>query len=287
MSSRVRRPGATQSVITRAATAVLLCTGLVTLTACGSSGSSNGSSGGGTGDATVLSSEVLAEHPFDQDAFTQGLEVMPGGDLLVGTGMNGESRIFRAPVEDAASPTVSDDLDEEYFGEGVTLHDDTVWQLTWKENTAFQRDPETLEVTGEASYDGEGWGICSDGGQLVMSDGTDELTFRDPESFEPTGTVDVTLDGEPVDQLNELECTGGTDGEDAEVWANIWQENRIVRIDPSNGEVTGVLDIDLPAGDRDGADVLNGIAEKPGEDGTFYLTGKLWDTLYEVRVAEE
>lgn len=256
-------------------------------TACGSTGSSSsdGSSGDYTGDATALDADIVAEHPFDKSSFTQGLEVMPEGDLLVGTGLNGESRIYRAPVEDAASPTVSDDLDEKFFGEGVTLHGDSVWQLTWKEGTAFRRDADTLEVTDEASYDGEGWGICSDGDQLVTSDGSDALTFRDPGNFESTGTVDVTLDGEPVDELNELECVG--DGDDRTVWANIWHEDRIVRIDPESGDVTGVLDVDLPAGDRDDADVLNGIAAVPGENDRFYLTGKLWDTLYEVRVGEK
>lgn len=249
--------------------------------------------GGEGSDASVLQAEVVAEHSFDPTAFTQGLEVMPDGDLLVSTGLNGESRIFRAPLDDISSPTVSDDLDEEYFGEGATLHGDSVWQLTWQENTAFRRDADTLEVTGEFSYDGEGWGICSDGDQLVMSDGTDELTFRDPETFEPTGTVSVTLDGDPVEEINELECTGGQEGSDGAepaVWANIWYEDRIIRIDPATGDVTGVLDVELPAGERDGADVLNGIAEVPGDDGgpdTFYLTGKLWDTLYEVRVDQE
>ncbi|HIW90762.1 MAG TPA: glutaminyl-peptide cyclotransferase [Candidatus Corynebacterium avicola] len=252
---------------------------LSTLPACGDSSDSS-STGGPTGDATVLEAEILEEHDFDADAFTQGLEVMPEGDLLIGTGLNGESRIYRAPVEDATSPTVNEDLEEKYFGEGVTLHDDTVWQLTWKEGTAFQRDPETLEVTGEASYDGEGWGICSDGERLVTSDGSDNLTFRDPETFEPTGDVSVTLDGEPVEELNELECAGGS------VWANIWHQDRIVRIDPESGDVTGVLDVDLPAGDRSGADVLNGIAAVPDKEDTFYLTGKLWDTVYEVRIDE-
>lgn len=248
-----------------------------TLPACGDSGGDAAV----TGDTTVLSAEILDEHDFDSTAFTQGLEVMPEGDLLVGTGLNGESRIYRAPVQDATNPTVSDDLAEKYFGEGVTLHEDTVWQLTWKEGVAFQRDAETLEVTGEASYDGEGWGICSDGERLVMSDGSDALTFRDADTFEPTGEVSVTLNGESVDEINELECAGGS------VWANVWHEDRILRIDPDSGEVTGVLDVDLPAGQADGADVLNGIAAIPEQDDTFYLTGKLWDTIYEVRVGEE
>lgn len=242
----------------------------------------------------VLTAEVTAEHPFDSSSFTQGLEVMPDGDLLVSTGLNGESRIYRAPVDDATSPTVSEDLDERYFGEGATVHGDTVWQLTWKSGVAFARDADTLEITDEASYDGEGWGLCSDGDRLVMSDGSPTLTFRDPAAFAPTGSVEVTLDGDPVDEINELECTGS--GDEKTVWANVWHSDRILRIDPTSGDVTGVVDLDLPAGDRDGADVLNGIAENrtdgaEGADGTrdnsFLVTGKLWDTLYEVQFSEE
>lgn len=236
----------------------------------------------------VLTAEITDEHPFDSSSFTQGLEVMPEGDLLVSTGLNGESRIYRAPVDDATSPTVSDDLDERYFGEGATVHGDRVWQLTWKSGVAFARDADTLEVTDEASYDGEGWGLCSDGDRLVMSDGSPTLTFRDPTTFAPTDSVEVTLDGEPVDEINELECTGT--GDERTVWANVWHSDRILRIDPATGDVTGVVDLDLPAGDRDGADVLNGIAENRADgapDNSFLVTGKLWDTLYEVQFSEE
>lgn len=295
-----RRPAASSRRAVARAVPAVICVGALTLAGCGGDGSGGGDGGDAPAvaedsDAEVLTAEVLDEHPFDPTAFTQGLEVMPEGDLLVSTGLNGESRIYRAPVDDASSPTVSADLDDEYFGEGSTRHAGTVWQLTWKAGTAFARDAGTLEVTDEVSYDGEGWGLCSDGDRLVMSDGSDRLSFRDPETFDETGGVDVTLDGEPVDQLNELECTGSADG--PVVWANVWQTDRILRIDPSSGEVTGVLDVDLPAGDRDGADVLNGIASVDPSDSSslsgepgpaadlFYLTGKLWDTLYEVRIA--
>lgn len=279
MSPRVQSPprgAATVSTLT----AVVLT---VTTAACSADGNSTGAVSD-TSTVPVLTAEVTAEHPFDSSAFTQGLEVMPDGDLLVSTGLNGESRIFRAPVDDAASPTVSEDLDERHFGEGATLHGDTVWQLTWKSGVAFARDADTLEVTRTASYDGEGWGLCSDGDRLVMSDGSPTLTFRDPDSFEPTDDVEVTLDGEPVEELNELECTGTGDGR--EVWANVWHSDRVLRIDPATGEVTGVVELDLPAGDRDGADVLNGIARNATDDG-FLVTGKLWDTLYEVRFSEK
>jgi glutamine cyclotransferase len=275
MSSRV------QSAPRGAATVSVLTTAVLAVTVAGCSAADEAEP---VPDVPVLTAEVVAEHPFDSSAFTQGLEVMPEGDLLVSTGLNGESRIFRAPVDDVTSPSVDVDLDKRYFGEGATLHGDTVWQLTWKSGVAFARDAGTLDVTGTASYEGQGWGLCSDGERLVMSDGSPTLTFRDPATFEATGSVEVTLDGEPVEEVNELECTGT--GDDREVWANVWHSDRILRIDPATGEVTGVVDLDLPAGDEDGADVLNGIAAT-GTDGRFLVTGKLWDTLYEVEFRED
>lgn len=246
------------------------------------------------GEATVLTAEVVAEHPADATSFVQGLEVMPDGDLLVSTGLEGRSRIYRTPIT-GGEPTVSADLDPALFGEGSTRVGDTIWQLTWKNGIAVSRDATTLEETGRVSYEGEGWGLCSNGERLVMSDGSDRLTFRDPSTFAVTGTVDVTLDGAPVDQLNELDCSDGV------VWANVWQSDRILRINPTTGEVTGVLDtssLDLPARERPGADVLNGIAKLPdtggaadtsdtsGSSGTdrYLLSGKLWDTMYEVQI---
>lgn len=273
LSPRTRRAArARRAPYAALLTALLLaCTGL---TAC-----SDGDDGGtATADVAQLHGEVLAEHPWDATSFTQGLEVMPEGDLLVSTGLEGRSRAYRAPV-DGGRATTDVQLPEDWFGEGITRHGDTVWQLTWHNGVAAKRDAGTLAQTGEARYDGEGWGLCSNGERLVMSDGSDRLTFRDPSTFAETGHIDVTLDGKPVDQLNELDCSGGV------VWANLWQSDRIVRINTATGAVTGVLDIDLPAGDRPGADVLNGIAAVPGTTDRFYLTGKLWDTLYEVRIS--
>lgn len=242
----------------------------------------------GISEVTVLTAEVVAEHPADTTSFVQGLEVMPDGDLLVSTGLEGRSRIYRTPIT-GGEPTVSADLDPALFGEGSTRVGDTIWQLTWKNGIAVSRDATTLEETGRVSYEGEGWGLCSNGERLVMSDGSDRLTFRDPSTFAVTGTVDVTLDGAPVDQLNELDCSDGV------VWANVWQSDRILRINPTTGEVTGVLDtssLDLPARERPGADVLNGIAKLPDTGGTagtsgtdrYLLSGKLWDTMYEVQI---
>lgn len=221
--------------------------------------------------------EITAEHPWDPSSFTQGLEMDPSGELVVGTGLNGKSRIYRTSVDGVQSDAQT--LDPKYFGEGITIHGDSVWQLTWKEGTAFRRDLNTLEEKATASYEGEGWGLCSDGQRLIMSDGSGTLSFRDPETFAEIGSQEVRLDGKATSELNELECT-----EDGKVLANVWQTNAIYEINPENGEVTGVIDTTgvFPAQDKPGADVLNGIAQIPGTD-RYLLTGKLWDTLYEVR----
>ncbi len=158
--------------------------------------------------------------------------------------------------------------------------DRSVWQLTWREGYALRRDRDTLAELDRVGYDGEGWGVCYDAqaDRLVMSDGTAELSFRDPETFALLGTVTVREDGRPVDMLNELECVDGT------VWANVWLTDRIVRIDPAHGVVEAVVDASglLPPDQRAEADVLNGIAAVPGTD-TFLITGKLWPTIFLVR----
>ncbi|MEU5154879.1 glutaminyl-peptide cyclotransferase [Glycomyces sp. NPDC021274] len=231
-------------------------------------------------DAGVEALQVEVLETFDHDAtsFTQGLQLAEhpehGTVLYESAGQYGASDV-RIVDPGTGDVLASQDLPAEQFAEGLTLTDTDLWQITWQEHTAHRRDPVTLDVLDSVQYEGEGWGICYDGEQLVMSDGSATLTFRDPKTFEATGTVDVTLEGEPVFQINELECTGG------QVWANLWQTDQIVRIDPATGEVGAVVDATglLPAEEAGGADVLNGIAAAE-EDGTFYLTGKLWPKLY-------
>lgn len=238
-----------------------------------------------------LNVEIVDEHPWDSSSFTQGLEVADKGRLLVGTGKTGKSRIYHASLD--GEQFNSQPLPPEFFGEGVTQHvggnTSHVWQLTWQQNVALLRDSETLEVISTKTYDGEGWGLCSDGQRLVMSDGSGTLTFRDPESFDPVGTVSVTVAGTPAQRLNELDCdpSGGPNGSPV-VWANVWESDEIYRIDPQSGEVTGIVDTlgVFKASRKPGADVLNGIAGIPGTN-RYYLTGKYWDTLYEVRFNPE
>ncbi|WJY72184.1 Glutamine cyclotransferase [Corynebacterium auriscanis] len=290
-----RRPSPIRTLLTIGVASALLVT-----SACGSipgntpnsSSDSTGSSGPNSTDAsgpppqpTRLNVVVKGSHPWDKTSFTQGLEVGKDGNLVVGTGQYRQSRIYRTTVDGKQSE--SQNLPDEFFGEGITITGDTVWQLTWKEHTAIKRNAQDLRETGRVRYDGEGWGLCAQQDRLVMSDGSGTLTFRDPSTFDKTGEISVTKGGQATTMLNELECTP-----DGSVWANVWQTNQIYLIDPATGFVTGIADLTgkLPAADRRGADVLNGIAFIPQGESTgdrasrqrFYLTGKWWDTLYEV-----
>lgn len=239
----------------------------------------------GTGEIAQLTVEVIERYPHDAAAFTQGLEIH-NGVLYESTGLYGESDV-RTVDQQTGEVIELVELPDTMFGEGLTLVDDQIWQITWQEQTAFLRDASTLEEIDQFTYTGEGWGICLDKGadRLVMSDGTDQLTFRDPATFEETGTVTVTRDGQPQRMINELECVGG------KVWANIWQTDEIVSIDPATGVIESVVDaagLLTPEEDAD-ADVLNGIAAVPGlsnqngGSGTFLITGKLWPWLFLVR----
>mgnify|MGYP001562161694 FL=1 len=231
---------------------------------------------------------VVATHPHDPTAFTQGLELVDGR-ILESTGRYGESEIREV---DRATGRVlrSAALDATWFGEGLTaLGDGRAVQLTWKAGRAVVWDLPTLTEVDVLTYGGQGWGLCrlpdtdvdlgqdQEAGSLVMSDGSDRLTFRDLE-LTRTGDVEVRLDGMPVTRLNELECVDGT------VWANVWQTDTIVAIDPSTGTVTAVVDASGLLADRSSLgddDVLNGIAHDP-ETGRFLLTGKRWPVLFEV-----
>lgn len=232
-------------------------------------------------EAERLTVAVTRTLPHDITAFTQGLEIS-GDELFESTGRNGMSYV-RVTDLDSGAVLRRADLSDEYFGEGITVTDDIAWQITWREGVAFARDPETLEEIRRVDYDGEGWGLCHSAETgMVMSDGTSALTFRDPSTFDVVSTTEVTLDGQPLTNLNELECAA-----DGSVYANVWQTFDIARIDPRSGAVTAMIDAtplweSIPPGQRPGADVLNGIAQIPGTD-RFLVTGKLWPTMFDVR----
>ena len=227
--------------------------------------------------------EVVSRRPHDTAAFTQGLQLDGGGRLFESTGRYGESTLRE--VDPASGETLRiRRIPDDQFGEGLALVGDELIQLTWREGLARRFEADTFELVRRHRYDGQGWGLCYDGSRLVMSDGSDELEFRDPITFEVLGSVDVTFAGESLRRLNELECVAG------EVWANVWYSDQVVRIDPADGRVTGVLDlagiIDPDPGDADHSAVLNGIAHD-AEAGTFLVTGKRWPELIEIRVTEQ
>jgi glutamine cyclotransferase len=231
-----------------------------------------------------LTVEVLERYPHDTAAFTQGLE-LHDGLLYEGTGLEGQSDM-RIVDPETGEVLQSVDLPADVFGEGITVVGDRIWQITWQEQIAYLRDRETLAELDQFTYTGEGWGICYDeaNDRLIMSNGTADLTFRDPTTFEPTGTVTVTRDGQPLVRINELECVGNR------VLANVWLTDEIVRIDPATGTVEAVVNAAglLTPEEAAGADVLNGIAATPSLStsagtGTFMITGKLWPWLFLVR----
>ncbi|RBY76742.1 glutaminyl-peptide cyclotransferase [Geodermatophilus sp. TF02-6] len=228
----------------------------------------------------VLRAEVLAEVPHDPSAFTEGLQ-LTDGTLYEGTGLAGESQLRELdPATGGVRRAVP--LPGQLFGEGVTVAGDRIWQLTWRDHVVLEWDRATLTLRQQLPLDGEGWGLCYDGTRLVRSDGTDRLRFHDPVTFAETGSVPVTFDGEPVTQLNELECVDG------QVWANVWPSDVLVRIDPANGRVTALVDAAglLDPQQRANADaVLNGITALGG--GEYLLTGKLWPTSFRVRFVPE
>jgi glutamine cyclotransferase len=228
---------------------------------------------------SVFVPQVVNQIPHSVTDFTQGLVWSADGRLFQSAGQYGESRIQELDPE-TGEALREVPLDEQYFAEGLALVDDRLIQLTWREQTALVWDADTFEQTGTFSYETEGWGLCYDGEALWLSDGSPNLFRHDPETFELLDTVPVTLDGDPVANINELECVDGA------VWANVWQTPFIIRIDPASGAVTGVVDVrpiitpEIVEAWQTGA-VLNGIAYKPDSE-TFLITGKDWPVMYEV-----
>ncbi len=234
-------------------------------------------------DVAIWTIEVVSSTPHDPAAYTQGLE-MADGVLYESTGLYGESTV-RTVEREGGATTASADLDSTVFGEGLTVVGDELVQISWREQRAFRWDRHTLAPLGEWSYEGEGWGICLMGDRLVMSDGSDLLTWRDPADFSVITTVPVRLDTRPVDYINELECVGDT------VIANIYTTTDLIVIDPETGRILAVIDasplLDLVAGriGTDRGNVLNGIADL--RDGTFLLSGKRWPEMFTVRIVEQ
>ncbi len=240
---------------------------------------------------TEYTYEVVASWPHDHDAFTQGLVYDSSGTLYESTGLNGRSSLREVELETGAVRRKVD-VDSRYFAEGLTELGGRLYQLTWQHHVGFVYDAATFAKAREFSYTGEGWGLTHDGHSLIMSDGTNEIRFLDPETFEVRRTIRVFRDGQPLRNLNELEYIDG------QIYANVWLTDYIARIDPRTGWLTGWIDMSgllssggvppggvppggVPPGGGD-ADVLNGIAWDPA-GGRIFVTGKLWPKLFEVR----
>jgi glutaminyl-peptide cyclotransferase len=223
--------------------------------------------------------EIVDTLPHDRRAFTQGLEYFDGF-LYESTGLRGQSTLRQVNPE-TGEVLQQRDLDEDLFGEGLTINDDRIYQLTWQAGQGFIYDRGSFELIGEFTYEGEGWGLANDGDQMYMSDGSNTLYIRDLETFEAIEQIEVFDSDGPVSMLNELEYIDG------KIWANIWMEDTIVVIDPATGWVTRRIDMTglLQDEDRDEhrVDVLNGIAWD-AENDRLLVTGKLWPVIYEIEV---
>jgi len=220
--------------------------------------------------------EVVNEYPHDANAFTQGL-IMEDGILYEGTGLWGSSTLRRVDLE-TGNVLQMHELSGEFFGEGITVFGDRIIQLTWQSQKGFVYDKQSFDLLQEFSYPTQGWGITTDGTQLIMSDGTANLYFLDPETFEKTGQVEVH-DYEPVTKLNELEYING------EVYANVWQTDKIAIINPQTGQVTGWIDLKgiYTPETSNSNNVLNGIAYDTEGDKLF-VTGKRWSQLFQIKL---
>ena len=223
--------------------------------------------------------QIVNIYPHDQAAFTQGL-IFTDDIFYEGTGLHGQSSLRKVSPE-TGEVLQSIPIPEQFFAEGITVFDDQVIQLTWQSNIGFVYDKDSFTLQREFSYPTEGWGITHDGQQLIMSDGTANLYFLNPETFEETGRVQVHDKNGPVIHLNELEYING------EVYANIWKTHNLARINPKTGEVVGWVDLSgllQPEDYSQGQiDVLNGIAYDAQTDRLF-VTGKWWPKLFEIEL---
>ena len=228
--------------------------------------------------ASQYSFRVVKVYPHDRNAFTQGLEYRDGF-LYEGTGLAGRSALRKIGLE-TGQVVQSFDLPQPFFGEGITVLGQQIFQLTWQSQTGFVYDKASFRVVKSFSYPGEGWGMTNDGKQVYMSDGTSQIRVWDPVTLRELRRITVTDRARPVTAINELEFVRG------EIWANVWQTDRIARISPADGRVLGWIDLSgiLPRAERTSPDaVLNGIAYDSASDRIF-VTGKLWPKLFEIKI---
>lgn len=227
-------------------------------------------------DIEMLRVDVIERHPHARDAFTQGL-LWHGGRLYESTGMRGRSTVRLVDLLTGQTERQLE-LDPGLFGEGLALVNDRLIQLTWTSGKALVYRRDDFTKVAEFAYQGEGWGLCHDGKHLYMSNGSDTLTVRDPDTFQIIERRQVTIRGRPQGRLNELECVNG------QIYANVWEYDQIIRFDPATGQVNAIIDSSrlLSPDERQSVDVLNGIAYM-AEREHFLITGKYWPYVFEVR----
>ena len=226
----------------------------------------------------VLKMKVKKSYPHDNRAYTQGL-YWENGYLYESTGEYGNSSLRKVSLQDG-KVLKKIDLSKDYFGEGIALLNGKIYQLTWESNKGFVYNADTFEKIGEFGYNGEGWGITTDGKWLYMTGGTHKIFRIDPETFKTVETIEVYSDKGKIDYLNELEWING------EIWANIYTSDLIVKINPVTGAVTGVIDLSSLHGmiDKDAkTDCLNGIAYD-ADGKRIFVTGKNWNKLFEIEI---
>jgi len=259
--------------------AALAVTGAGVLPASGSGNKLNTSAGNRSSGAPVIyTPHIINTYPHDPQAFTQGL-FFQGRYLHEGTGLYGKSSLRKIVLE-TGEVVQRTDLPSALFGEGIAVIQDRIIQLTWRSRVGFVYDRESFKLNRVFRYPTEGWGIASDGVQLVMSDGTEFLYFLDPETYEVRGRIRVHDDKGPVAKLNELEYVRGL------IYANVWQSSRIAIIDPATGQVNAWIELRelvRTAGGDNTTKTLNGIAYDR-EAGRLFITGKLWSSLYEIQL---
>lgn len=224
--------------------------------------------------------QIEAEFPHDPKAYTQGL-LFHEGHFYEGTGQKGLSSLRKVNPKDG-SIVQKVDLNKEIFGEGITIFQDHIYQLSWSSKVGFVYDISTLEEINRFYYSGEGWGLTNDEEHLIKSNGTERITFHMPETFREIRALEVYSNEGPVDKLNELEYIDG------KIWANIWQTEKIAIINPENGRLEGLVDLKgiLPGKDRDqNTDVLNGIAYD-SDNNRLFITGKYWSKIFQISIRE-
>ena len=230
--------------------------------------------------APVWKAKVVATYPHDPSAYTQGL-IIENGQMFEGTGKHGSSTLREVELQ-TGKVLRSLSLDEKYFGEGITVLNGTLFQLTWKNNYCFTYDLKTFQYKEYFRYPFEGWGLTNNGKELILSDGSSVLRFIDPVSFKELRKISVKDGSQRIKNLNELEYVNG------EIWANIWYEDRIARVAPENGKLLGWIDLSglYPKSQRkDRDDVLNGIAQDP-DTKKLFVTGKNWPKLFEIEIVK-